>query len=52
MINEERQQLIENIIETNYYLTQSIIKNDKNKIQKYKIELDRLIDFILKTKIN
>lgn len=47
MSNDARQMIIERIIETNFYLTQSVMKKDNNRIIKYKAELDNLISFIL-----
>jgi len=40
--------IIEQIIETNFYLTKAIFNNDKIKIKAYKGELDNLLEFILK----
>jgi len=52
MSDDARQVIIERIIETNYYLTQAVLKSDKNKIIKYKSEMDNLISFILEQKNN
>lgn len=52
MSDDARQVIIERIIETNYYLTQAVLKSDKNKIVKYKSEMDNLISFILEQKNN
>lgn len=52
MSDDARQVIIERIIETNYYLTQAVLKSDKNKIVKYKSEMDNLIAFILEQKNN
>ncbi len=52
MSDDARQVIIERIIETNYYLTQAVLKSDKNKIIKYKSEMDNLIAFILEQKNN
>jgi len=38
----------ERIIEVKYYLLQAIDNGDKQKVQKYKIELDSLIKLYLK----
>ena len=43
-----RKALIEQVIETNYYLTRAIFNDNKNKISSYKKELDNLIDCILR----
>lgn len=50
MSDDARQVIIERIIETNYYLTQAVLKSDKNKIIKYKSELDNLIAFVIEQK--
>lgn len=50
MSDDARQVIIERIIETNYYLTQAVLKNEKNKIVKYKAEMDNLIAFVLESK--
>ncbi len=47
MSEDAKQAIIERIIETNYYLTQAVLKDDKNRISKYKSELDNLIAFVL-----
>lgn len=47
MSEDSKQAILERIIETNYYLTQAVMKNDKNRISKYKTELDNLISFVL-----
>jgi len=50
MSDDARQVIIERIIETNYYLTQSVLKGEVNKIKKYKAELDNLIAFVIEQK--
>lgn len=50
MSEDAKQVIIEKIIETNYYLTQAVLKNEKNKIFKYKAEMDNLIAFVLENK--
>jgi hypothetical protein len=50
MSDDARQVIIERIIETNYYLTQAVLKGDKNRIIKYKAELDNLIAFVIEQK--
>lgn len=47
---EFRKALVEQVIETNYYLTQAIFKNDIEKIKKYKWELNNLINGLLDMK--
>ena len=42
-----RMVIIEQIIETNFYLTKAIFNNEKRKIEAYKDELDNLIKYIL-----
>lgn len=44
--------LKEKIIETNYYLTDALIKGDVDEIAKRKLDLDSLIDEVLKNKKN
>ena len=50
MSDDARQVIIERIIETNYYLTQAVLKNERNNIVKYKAEMDNLIAFVLEQK--
>ena len=47
MSNELRQAIIEQVIETNYYLTQAIFRNDIDGIKKYKTELNNLINGLI-----
>lgn len=47
MSTDAREQFVERIIETNYYLTQAMLAKDTTKIDKYKKELDNLVQFIL-----
>ena len=52
MSSELRQAVIEQIIETNYYLTQAIFRNDFEKIRRYKGELNHLINGLLNNPID
>jgi hypothetical protein len=40
----------ERIIELNYYLVQSMVKNDTYNVDKYRIEINSLIDLFLNKK--
>lgn len=45
----QREQLIEQIIETNFYIVKYTCEGDLPKVKAYKKELDKLIDEVLKT---
>ncbi len=47
MNNELREQVIKRIVKRNYYLTQSIINNDIEGINKHRLAINNLINGIL-----
>lgn len=47
---DTREEIIERILDTNYYLSQAMLKGEIDSIKKYKQEQDNLINYILNEK--
>ena len=48
MNNELREQVIKRIVKRNYFLTQSIINNDIESVNKHRLAINNLINGLLK----